>query len=654
MEDTLLELLEVCRQKEFYCMHNNFDDLIESSLNSKLLSINLKSQRLDKKKQEVKNVVEQPTKRKTRIGRSLQNFRVVHKKSSISLKNMSLISPVNAITPVLPTEDPEYSLSMGYEHLSTTPETETDKVIESSVKNLLPIPREYEVTSEDKSECDMFVYKDSSTFDVYHYEILSDSNNDDILSNDDAFEDIEYVEASPLDSEFVSLEEENDDYQEDEEFNLEDILQIQDVILREKLLSINRLIADIESLNENPTPDPLLNSSASFPIFKKSDNSYSNNSLPELEETRSEVDLFLTSDNSIPPGIGSIDYDSEGDIYFLKELLVDDFIPFPKNKSSDFDHQDDPSFPRPPSEPPDVESFFDLEPNSGEVILAVKNNIDELNEDECFDLGREINVFSNVKDDDFFPFIFVIRVFLPYLIYPEVFPLLLSAESEDTILTLTSPFRVSGISLGWNLHYVVSNKRAKLNLDSALLWHCRLRHISKKHIEKLQHDGLLDSTDIKSFEKYVSCMSGKMARKPYSHQVERAKDVLGLINTDICGPFKIMSRQGANYFVTFTDDFSRYGYVYLLKHIHEVFETFKVFQKEVENQLGKTIKSLRSNRGGKYMSQEFLDHLNEHKIIAHRTPPYTPQHNGVSERRNKTLLDMVRSMMSQTTLPKSF
>nr|GEY16742.1 hypothetical protein [Tanacetum cinerariifolium] len=149
-------------------------------------------------------------------------------------------------------------------------------------------------------------------------------------------------------------------------------------------------------------------------------------------------------------------------------------------------------------------------------------------------------------------------------------------------------------------------------------------------------------------------MSGKMARKPYSHQVERAKDLLGLIHTDVCSLFKIVSRQGASYFVTFTDDFSRYGYVYLLKHKHEVFETFKVFQKEVENQLGKTIKSLCSDREGEYMSQEFLDHLKEHGIIAHRTPPYTPQHNGVSERRNRTLLDMVQSMMSQTTLPKSF
>ncbi|GJW25283.1 ty3-gypsy retrotransposon protein [Tanacetum coccineum] len=172
--------------------------------------------------------------------------------------------------------------------------------------------------------------------------------------------------------------------------------------------------------------------------------------------------------------------------------------------------------------------------------------------------------------------------------------------------------------------YIVSNKRAKLDLDSALLWHCRLGHISKKRIEKLQHDGLLNSNDLRAFEKCVSCMSGKMARKPYTHQVERAKDLLGLIHTDVCGPFKIMSRQGASYFVTFTDDFSRYGYVYLLKHKHEVFETFKVFQRE------------------------------DHGIIVHRTPPYTPQHNGVSERRNRTLPDMVRSMMSQTTLPKSF
>nr|GFA99034.1 hypothetical protein [Tanacetum cinerariifolium] len=199
-----------------------------------------------------------------------------------------------------------------------------------------------------------------------------------------------------------------------------------------------------------------------------------------------------------------------------------------------------------------------------------------------------------------------------------------------------------------NCHYAPSITR-----DSSLLWHCRIGHISKKRIEKLQHDGLLNSINIESLEKCVSCMSGKMARKPYSHQVERTKDLLGLIHTDVCGPFKIVSRQEASYFVTFTGDFSPYGYVYPLKHKHEVFETFTVFQKEVENQLGKTIKSLCSDHGGEYISQEFLDHLKKHGIIAHRTPPYTPKNNRLSKRRNRKMLDMVRYMMSQTTLPKS-
>nr|GFC05668.1 hypothetical protein [Tanacetum cinerariifolium] len=145
---------------------------------------------------------------------------------------------LDAVTTVLPTEEPEYSLSMGYEHLNTTPKMESDEIIKSGVEKLVTIPREYEVTSEDKNECDVPNFEDSSNFDVYedHSEMLSDSNNDDISSDDDAFEDTEYVEALLPDSELVSLEEDN---VEEEEFNLEDI---QDVVLREKLLSINRLI----------------------------------------------------------------------------------------------------------------------------------------------------------------------------------------------------------------------------------------------------------------------------------------------------------------------------------------------------------------------------------------------------------------------------
>ncbi|GJV91209.1 retrovirus-related pol polyprotein from transposon TNT 1-94 [Tanacetum coccineum] len=205
-----------------------------------------------------------------------------------------------------------------------------------------------------------------------------------------------------------------------------------------------------------------------------------------------------------------------------------------------------------------------------------------------------------------------------------------------------------------NSIYNVSNKRVKHNLDSTYLWHCRLAHISKKRIEKLQHDGLLKSTDDESFDQCVSCLSGKMTRKSFPHRPERATDLLGIIHTDVCGPLRHVSRKDASYFITFTDDYSRYGYIYLLKHKHEVFETFKVFKNEVENQLGKTIKALRSDRGGEYISQEFKDYLKACGIVQQLTPPYTPQHNGVSERRNRTLLDMVRSMMNLTTLPLSF
>ncbi|GKE10791.1 retrotransposon protein, putative, ty1-copia subclass [Tanacetum coccineum] len=129
-----------------------------------------------------------------------------------------------------------------------------------------------------------------------------------------------------------------------------------------------------------------------------------------------------------------------------------------------------------------------------------------------------------------------------------------------------------------NSIYNVSNKRAKHNLDSTYPWHCRLAHISKKHIEKLQHDWLLKSTDDESFDQCVSCLFGKMTMKLFPHQIKRATDLHGLIHTDVCGPHRHVARQGASYFITFTDDPSRYDYVYLLKHKHKVFETFKGYE----------------------------------------------------------------------------
>ncbi|GKF11933.1 hypothetical protein Tco_0049859, partial [Tanacetum coccineum] len=163
---------------------------------------------------------------------------------------------------------------------------------DDDVENLVPIPSEFNGIFDDTRN--MPVGEDSSTFDALsdHSEILSDSNNDGTSSDDDSYENIEYVEASPLNLEYVSLEEVNED-QEEKEFDLEDIFQIQDIILCEKLLRISRLITNIESLKDNPTPDHVFKYSSSFPIpvtdsdsfFEESDTSLSHldNSLPEFE-----------------------------------------------------------------------------------------------------------------------------------------------------------------------------------------------------------------------------------------------------------------------------------------------------------------------------------------------------------------------------------
>jgi hypothetical protein len=203
--------------------------------------------------------------------------------------------------------------------------------------------------------------------------------------------------------------------------------------------------------------------------------------------------------------------------------------------------------------------------------------------------------------------------------------------------------------------YNINAKRLKPNdLNTTYFWHCRLGHISEKRMKKLHDDGLLNSFDFESFETCESCLLGKMTKTPFAKSCERASDLLELIHTDVCGPMSTTARGGYQYFVTFTDDLSRYGYIYLMRHKSETFEKFKEFQNEVENQLGKTIKLLRSDRGGEYLSQEFDDHLKSRGIVPQLTPPGTPQRNGVSERRNRTLLDMVRSMMSQSDLPLAF
>ena len=115
-----------------------------------------------------------------------------------------------------------------------------------------------------------------------------------------------------------------------------------------------------------------------------------------------------------------------------------------------------------------------------------------------------------------------------------------------------------------------------------------------------------------------------MIESPFIGQVERAKHLLDLIHTDVCGPLNVSARGNYNYFLTFTDDFSRYGYVYLLRYKSEVFEKFKEFRTEVEKQTGLSIKTLRSDRGGEYLSTEILDYQREWDSLTVDSSCYSP------------------------------
>ena len=116
----------------------------------------------------------------------------------------------------------------------------------------------------------------------------------------------------------------------------------------------------------------------------------------------------------------------------------------------------------------------------------------------------------------------------------------------------------------------------------------------------------------------------------------------------------VRTRHAAQYFVTFIDDFTRFDHVYLISHISEALDCFKRYSTLVENQLNTKIKSLRTDRGCEYLSDLFKASCDEKGIAKQLTIPYTPQQNGVVERRNRTLLDMVRSMMAQAKLLVSF
>ncbi|KAD6118940.1 hypothetical protein E3N88_10211 [Mikania micrantha] len=194
----------------------------------------------------------------------------------------------------------------------------------------------------------------------------------------------------------------------------------------------------------------------------------------------------------------------------------------------------------------------------------------------------------------------------------------------------------------------------KADADS-LIWHRRFGHISFKYLRTMQQNELvLGLPKVGEYNKVCdTCLMGKQQKEAIpKRSTWRASEKLQLIHTDLCGPISPTSPSGKRYILSFIDDFSRKGWLYFLSNKSESFEYFQRFKALVENETNKTIKALRSDRGGEFISNEFNAFCDKHGIKRQLTTAFTPQQNGVAERRNKTIMNMVRCVLIDKSLPK--
>lgn len=194
-------------------------------------------------------------------------------------------------------------------------------------------------------------------------------------------------------------------------------------------------------------------------------------------------------------------------------------------------------------------------------------------------------------------------------------------------------------------------------LDLSTKWHNRLGHLNIRSLATMQSHNLVIGLPQLQWKLPLctGCVYGKHHRFPYPTDfATRATEVLALVHTDLCGPMKTPSLGGATYFLIFIDDYSRYTYVYFLKKKSGVFHQFTQYKALVENHTDKKILILRSDNGGEFTSNSFNKFCEENGIQRHFTNPYNPAQNGVSERKNRTLVESARSMIQTAQLSNAY
>nr|GFB93401.1 hypothetical protein [Tanacetum cinerariifolium] len=367
-------------------------------------------------------------------------------------------SAITLDEPILSTEEPDNSLSMGDEHLDTISVTESDEFIKSGVENLIPIPSKSEGIPE--HVYDVPFHDNYPPLDVSKYQIedFSVSNNEFSSIDDDSFsiDDIDYVEASPPNSELVSSEVMEIVIPEVGGIDDDILLTINHDDLREKLRNVNLPISKIEALNANPTPSfdcKTKSSSTSLNSLLEETNTF-NNSLPEFETFCFDVEEISSGSTTTHPDLSLPEYEafyddhvkeiSSGSLTTPSDISLseyDSFMfdlsinPFPSADRSDSYEFTDELIPF--ISAPEYDCFlFKDEPNSRDFTKDVVEDISPTKEPQVLNaLPTHPTLQLNLKFQPFSEslFTYVVWIFLSFLVYSVVPPYLLSLRNEDII-----------------------------------------------------------------------------------------------------------------------------------------------------------------------------------------------------------------------------
>lgn len=193
--------------------------------------------------------------------------------------------------------------------------------------------------------------------------------------------------------------------------------------------------------------------------------------------------------------------------------------------------------------------------------------------------------------------------------------------------------------------------------ETAWRWHARFGHLNFQALRRLAQAEMVRGLPVIDHVDQLcdGCLAGKQRRVPFPDKARfRAQDALELVHGDLCGPIAPATPGGRKYFLLLVDDMSRFMWIRLLSGKHEAAAAIKQFKAGVEMESGRKLRALRTDRGGEFTSVEFTEFCADRGVSRQLTAPYSPQQNGVVERRNLTVVAAARSMLKAAEMPAQF